>query len=90
MEWIAIAWPTLLAILFARAFLLAFTPLLYRKRQTISLGLRETRIIRGDAPLQDRIQVFGGALFSGIFSLSVYLLTALVSCTLYGAQLYLQ
>ena len=89
MEWVAIAWPVFLVVLIVRGLLSAFTKVLYRKRPTISLGLGEHRIIRGDASFNERLQVLGGSLFSGMFSLNVYMLTALIASCIYGMQKYL-
>lgn len=89
MEWVSIAWPVFLVVLIVRGLLSAFTKVLYRKRPTISLGMAENRIIRGDASFNERLQVLGASLFSGMFSLNVYLLTALVASCIYGIQKYL-
>lgn len=89
MEWVAIAWPVFLVVLIVRGLLSAFTKVLYRKRPMISLGLGEHRIIRGDASFNERLQVLGSSLFSGMFSLNVYLLTALIASCIYGVQKYL-
>ena len=89
MEWVSIVWPVLLGVLVTRALLSAFTKVLYRKRPTISLGIEEHRIVRGDASFNERLQVFGGALFSGMFSLNVYLLSALIASCIYGIAKYL-
>lgn len=89
MEWVSIAWPVLLAVLTIRAFLSAFTKVLYKKRPTISLGIAEHRIVRGDASFNERLQVLGASLFSGMFSLNVYLLSAIIASCVYGILKYL-
>ena len=89
MTWFSIVWPTLLIIMTFRAILLAFTKILYKNRQTISLGINEDRIVRGVATPDERMQVFGAALFSGLFSLNVYMLAAFVTTVLWAVQKYL-